>query len=174
MIVVIVVITVLWRRWIQKSDSVNEWVSEWVTRSPIELSWTAKKRYENELTLWNLFIKINSFLINGFPCQALKIYEMGFLCWCNIKVKKILQEEATKIKQAELNHNYWKSVVFKIFAAKSSWKKITSEMKVALHYTLLTLFALFNTVFTVSAGFTLFGLLIKMWEWSGIGDGWYP
>ena len=44
-------------------------------------------------------------------------------------------------------------------------------MKVALHYTLLTLFALFNTVFTVSAGFTLFGLLIKMWEWSGIGDG---
>ena len=29
-------------RWNQKSDLISEWVSEWVTRSPIELSWTAK------------------------------------------------------------------------------------------------------------------------------------
>ena len=65
---------------------------------------------------------------------SLKIYEMGFLCWCNVKVKKILQEEATKIKQAELNHNYWKSMVFRIFAAKSSWKNnINDEGSTALY-----------------------------------------
>ena len=45
-------------------------------------------------------------------------------------------------------------------------------MKVAPRYTLLTLFTLFNTVFTVSAVFRLYdGLLSKMWEWDGLGNG---
>ena len=93
-----------------------------------------KKEVWKRVDFMKHFHKNHLFLIDGFPCQALKIYEMGFLCWCNVKVKKILQEEATKRKQAELNHNFWKSVVFKIFAAKSSWKnEIRDEGSTALY-----------------------------------------
>ena len=86
------------------------------------LLFVKKKVVWKQVDFRKKFHKKYLFLIDGSPCQALKIYDMGFLCWCNVKVKKILQEEATKRKQAELNHNFWKSVVFKIFAAKSSWK----------------------------------------------------